>query len=172
VVLALVRAGGRLVASTAVLATIDPPGGPPKVGERAIRVHTPTAASVGGNLSRIDTRIPPDDMHSVDLANVLGRRPVFIVFATPALCKSRVCAPIVDEVAQLKSELGNRMAFIHMEVYRDNSFAKGYRPQMRAWRLQTEPWVFAIGRDGRIRGRLEGAASLDELRALAQTALG
>ena len=33
--------------------------GPPGVGDKAIRVHTPTAADVGGDLSKIDTRVPP-----------------------------------------------------------------------------------------------------------------
>lgn len=171
VLLALVRLDGRLVATTAALATVGPPGGPPKVGQPAIRVHTPTAASVHGDLAKIDTRVPPDDMHAVDLADVLGRKPVLLVFATPALCQSRTCGPIVDEVAQLQSELGGRMAFIHMEVYRDNQFSRGYRPQLRAWHLQTEPWVFAIGRDGRVKARIEGAASPAELRAAALKAL-
>jgi hypothetical protein len=171
VLIALVRLDGKLVATTAVLATVGPPGGPPKVGEKAIRAHTPTTASVHGDLATIDTRVPPDDMHAVDLANVLGRRPVFLVFATPALCQSRTCGPIVDEAAQLQAQLGNRMAFIHMEVYRDNQFSKGYRPQLRAWHLQTEPWVFAIGRDGRVKARLEGAATPAELRAAALKAL-
>jgi len=171
VLIALVRLDDRLVASSASLAPAGVPGGPPSVGQPAIRVHTPTAASVGGDLSKIDTRVPPDGMHSVDLANVLGRRPVILVFATPALCQSRTCGPVVDEVEQLRSELGGRAAFIHMEVYNDNDASRGYRPQLRAWRLTTEPWVFAIGRNGRVAARIEGAASLGELRAAAQKAL-
>jgi hypothetical protein len=171
VLIALVRQNGRLVATSAVLARIGLAGGPPQVGQPAIRIHTPTVASAGGDVSKIDTRVPPDDMHSVDFANVVGRKPVLLVFATPALCQSRVCGPIVDEAEQLKSKYGHRMAFIHMEVYNDNNLQKGYRPQMKAWRLRTEPWVFAISRDGRVAARIEGAASVDELRAAIERAL-
>ncbi|MDX6622064.1 MAG: hypothetical protein QOK36_4450, partial [Gaiellales bacterium] len=42
---------------------------------------------------------------------------------------------------------------------------KGYRPQVRAWRLPSEPWTFVIGSDGKIATRLEGAFSAAELRA-------
>jgi hypothetical protein len=122
-------------------------------------------------VARIDTRIPPDGMHSADLANVLGRKPVLLVFATPALCQSRTCGSIVDEAEQLRSQYGNRMAFIHMEVYNDNQIQKGYRPQLKAWRAQSEPWVFAIDRRGRIAAEFEGAASVRELRSGIEQAL-
>jgi hypothetical protein len=170
-IIALARVNGRLQVTSAILAHVGLPGGPPRVGDRAIRVHTPTVASVGGNVSKIDTRVPPDGMHSVDLANVLGRKPVLLVFATPALCQSRTCGPIVDEVEELRSQYGSRMAFIHMEVYNDNQIQKGYRPQLKAWRAQSEPWVFAIDRRGRIAAEFEGAASADELRSGIEQAL-
>ena len=60
---------------------------------------------------------------------------------------------------------GRRVAFIHMEIYNQNQVGKGFRPQVAAWRLPTEPWAFVIGSDGRIATRLEGAFSVAELRA-------
>jgi predicted transcriptional regulator len=50
-----------------------------------------------------------------------------------------------------------------MEIYRDNAIEKGFRPQVLAWRLPTEPWVFAIDKQGRVAARLEGAFSAAEL---------
>jgi hypothetical protein len=41
----------------------------PEVGERAPLIHTPTAADVGGDLTKIDTRVPRDQMHDVDFAD-------------------------------------------------------------------------------------------------------
>ena len=38
----------------------------------------------------------PDTVQD-DFADVLGTKPVVIVFATPALCQSRVCGPVVDD---------------------------------------------------------------------------
>lgn len=170
VALAVVRERSGLVASTATPVTVGGPQ-PVAVGAPAPRIHTPTVASVGGDIGRIDTRIPHDDMHRVDFAAVVGRKPAVIVFATPQLCQSRVCGPVVDEVAQLQSEFGDRAAFIHMEVYRDNKIEHGLRPQLLAFGLRTEPWVFTIDRGGHVAARIESAASVDEIRQAVERAL-
>ena len=139
------------------------PANPPDVGEKAPVVHTPTAAEVGGELSKIDTRIPPDDMEEQDFADVVGRKPVVLLFATPQFCQSRVCGPVVDEEEQVKQEFDDRVAFIHVEIYNDNEPNKGVRPQVRAFHLPSEPWLFVIDRHGVIRTRIEGAWSIPEL---------
>jgi hypothetical protein len=133
------------------------------VGDKAPRISTPTAASVGGDLSKIDTRQPPSSMHEVDFKDVVGRKPVMLVFATPALCTSRVCGPVVDVAEQVKAESGDGIEFIHMEVFNENDASKGVRPQLAAFGLQTEPWVFAIGSDGRVVERTEGALGVSEM---------
>jgi hypothetical protein len=136
----------------------------PDRGDAAIAVHTPTKEDVGGDLAKIDTRVPPDDMHDVDLADALAKqRPVILQFATPALCSSRVCGPVVDVAAQVHHEFGNKLDFIHMEVYRDNDLNKGKNEQMKAWNLSSEPFLFAIDRQGKVVDRLEGAFSVNEL---------
>lgn len=140
-------------------------GSVPQVGEEAPLIHTPTAADVGGDLAKIDTRIPHDQMHQVDFADVLGKEPIVLVFATPALCQSRVCGPVVDVAQQVADEYKGKADFIHMEVYNDNDISKGIRPQLRTYHLPTEPWTFLIDRDGVIRGRLEGAYGVPELEA-------
>jgi hypothetical protein len=140
-----------------------------EVGEKAPLIHTPTAADVGGDLAKIDTRVPPDQMHEVDFADVLGKQPIVLVFATPALCQSRVCGPVVDVAQQVADEYKGRADFIHMEVYDDNEISKGIRPQLRAFHLETEPWTFLIDRDGVVRDRIEGAYGVDELEAAMRT---
>lgn len=138
------------------------PANPPDVGDPAPRIHTPTAADVGGELRKIDTRIPPDDMHD-DLADVLGREPVVLLFATPQFCQSRVCGPVVDEAEQVKQTDGKGVAFVHMEIYRGNNPKAGVRPQVKAFHLPSEPWLFVIDRHGIIRTRIEGAWGIPEL---------
>jgi len=142
-----------------------------KVGEKAPTIHTPTAADVGGDLAKIDTRVPPDQMHKVDFADVVGKKPVVLVFATPALCQSRVCGPVVDEVQQVADKYGSQADFIHMEVYNENDAGKGIRPQLRAFGLRTEPWTFLVDRDGIVRDRIEGAYGVAELEAALKTIL-
>jgi hypothetical protein len=135
----------------------------PAVGDRVPRIHTPTVADVHGDLSKIDTRSPHDDMHQADLADALGRQPIVLLFATPALCQSRVCGPVVDVAQQVESGFGDRVDFIHMEVYKDNNASEGLRPQMKAFGLPTEPWLFVIDRKGIVRTRIEGAFGVSEL---------
>ena len=137
----------------------------PKAGEKAPLIHTPTAAEVGGDLAKIDTRVPHDQMHQVDFADVLGKEPIVLVFATPALCQSRVCGPVVDVAQQVADKYKGKADFIHMEVYNDNDIAKGIRPQLEAFNLETEPWTFLIDRNGVIRDRFEGAYGVEELEA-------
>lgn len=146
--------------------------GIPRPGDKAPIISTPTIDSVG-DVSTIDTRIPPSSMHEEDFADVAGRKPVVLLFATPQLCQSRVCGPVVDVAEQTKAEYGDRVEFIQMEIYRDNDLAKGLRPQVAAFRLPTEPWLFVIDRDGVISTVIEGPFSVAELeRAVSKVADG
>jgi hypothetical protein len=137
----------------------------PAKGESAPSVHTPTLDDVS-DVSEIDTRVPPSTMHTDDLADVLGEKPVVLLFATPALCLSRVCGPVVDIAEQVKAQYGDDAAFIHMEIYEDNQYNPKnpkLRPQVEAFGLPTEPWLFVIDKDGKIQTRIEGAFSVTEL---------
>jgi hypothetical protein len=165
---ALVRHDDRLLASR--LPSIEVAEHPelPAVGEAAPRVHTPTVEDVV-DVSEIDTRVPHDTMHEEDLADVLGEKPVVLVFATPALCQSRVCGPVVDVAEQVKAETEEDVAFIHMEVYEDNNASKGLRPQLRAFGLPTEPWLFAMDRTGKVATRIEGGFGVDDVRQAVDT---
>jgi hypothetical protein len=172
-ILGMARLDDRLVAATSATPQItvvkrDVVPGP---GDKAPMIHTPTEADVGGNLTEIDTRDPPSTQHEADFADVVGKKPVVLTFATPLLCQSRVCGPVVDVAEQVKDEYGDRAEFIHMEIYRDNDVDKGFRPQVAAWRLPSEPWVFTIDENGKVAARLEGAFSAEELEEAVQKAL-
>lgn len=157
-VLVVTKQRDRLIgAATSVRVLPEREDTVPDVGERAPVVETDTVAAAAGDIASIDTRVPPDDMHTVDLADVAGRRPVAILFATPQLCESRVCGPVVDIAEQLKATYGERMAFIHQEVYVENDPNKGLRPPLEAFGLRTEPWLFVLDEDGRVTARLEGS---------------
>jgi hypothetical protein len=167
-VLGIARSGGKLVAASLPQAGIVVKDAAkdeiPKVGATPPRIHTPTEASVGGDLASIDTRLPPSSMHDDDFADVLGTKPVVLVFATPQLCQSRVCGPVVDVVEQEKAKTENGdVAFIHMEVFRDNRIDRGIRPQLAAFHLVSEPWLFTFDSSGKVAARIEGAFSEREL---------
>src|SRR5687768_1207217 len=159
---ALIKEGdsytASLVPTPSLVGQFDPPG----VGDRARPVSTPTADEVA-DVAEIDTRVPPSTMHDEDLADVLGSKPVVLLFATPALCQSRICGPVVDVAEQVKRDTGDEVAFIHQEIFRDNDPSKPVRPQIDAYGLRTEPWLFVIDRNGIVDTQIEGAFSVAEL---------
>ena len=174
IVAAIAKLDGRLTMASPRMADVARrPNGPPDVGDRAIAVHTRTLADVGDDAAQLDTRSPPaTDLLKTDLADVVGKKPVVITFATPALCQSRVCGPVVDIVEQVRSTAPKDVAFIQQEIYEDNKFRPNhYQGPVVAWRLPTEPWTFVIAKSGRIAVRFEGPFSLGELeRAIAKVA--
>ena len=170
-VLGVTRLDQRVVGGTPVRVRVARPQVPPAVGDPVPRVHTPTRKDVV-DLAEIDTREPPSSMHEHDLADVLGRRPVMLLFATPRLCRSRVCGPVIDVLEQVKADHPNDAAFIHMEIWNNNSRDGGQRPQVRAFGLPSEPWLFAIDARGRVAERIEGAFSADEAEAALRKATG
>ena len=173
-VVAIAKLDGRLLVSSGFSVNVTPSsaGGPPGDGDKAVGVHTQTLTDVGGDAAQLDTRRPfAKDLLDTDLADVLGKKPVVITFATPLLCASRVCGPVVDIVEQVKATAPKGVAFIHQEIYKDNQVNKGVRSQVAAWRLASEPWTFVIDRSGKISTRFEGAYSVGELqRAVAKVA--
>jgi hypothetical protein len=169
---ALIKQGNEIAATLLPSATVGEFNGVPRVGQKAPKIHTPTAADVGGDLAKITTRVPPDTQNRVDYAEALGREPIFLLFATPQFCQSRVCGPVVDAAEQVKQQYGDKAAFIHMEIYNDNDPSKGVRPQVRAFHLPSEPWLFAIDRQGVIQAEIEGAFGVDRLTKVVEEVTG
>ena len=171
---AIAELDGRLVSTSSFGAAVvsGNEGEPPLVGELAPRIHTPTLADVSGDAERISTRNPPaEGLLKTDYADAYGKKPVLLLFATPALCASRTCGPVVDILEQVRAEYGkDDVAFIHNEIYRENSVDQGLRPEPAKFRIPTEPWLFVIGRDGRVVQRIEGAFSAEEATAALQAA--
>jgi urease beta subunit len=138
----------------------------PDIGDPAPASDTPTLASVGGDASKVTTRVPPDEsllQYSV-AGSLRDKAPFVVTFSTPKFCASRTCGPVVDVVEETARRFeGGDVRFIHVEVYEDNDPAKGYNRWVEEWGLETEPWTFAVDRDGTIVDRFEGAVSVHEL---------
>jgi hypothetical protein len=147
----------------------------PSIGDPAPASKTPTLASVGGDASKLTTRVPPDESlleHSV-AESLRAKVPFVVTFATPKFCSSRTCGPAVDVVEEVARRFeGDDVRFIHVEVYEDNDVAKGFNQWMQEWGLQTEPWTFVVGRNGRIAERFEGVVSVHELAEAVDAVVG
>jgi hypothetical protein len=161
---AVIKEGDQLSATLLPSVLVGSVKRVPRVGEKAPLIHTPTPDDVGGDLSKLTTRIPPDTQNQVDYADAYGKEPIILLFATPQFCQSRVCGPVVDVAEQVKQVYGDKAAFIHMEIWEDNDpSTERVRPQVRAFHLPTEPWLFAITKDGTIGEVLQGAFGVDAL---------
>lgn len=127
----------------------------PRPGDKAPSIQTPTAQDVE-DLAELSTRVPPDTQNKVNYADVLGKEPILLLFTTPKFCQSRVCGPVVDVAQQAQHRFEGKANFIHMEIYNDNDPANGVRPQVRKFHLPSEPWLFAINREGVVSATIEG----------------
>src|SRR5438270_4333447 len=130
----------------------------PGIGQLALASHNPSVKDVP-DLSYIDSGKPPDDMHQLSIADALARhQPALVVFASPALCVSRICGPEVHAVQSLEPAYRDRLAFIHIEPYQLKPVPsrEHLNPVVTEWRLQTEPWIFLIDAKGVIQARFEG----------------
>jgi hypothetical protein len=139
----------------------------PGVGQPAPLTHNPTVRDVA-DVETIDSGRPVDDMHQLSIADAIQQhRPALVVFATPAFCMSNTCGPEVKVVQGLEPAYRDRLAFIHVEIWRDfkpDPAKKQLAQAVLDWRLTTEPWVFLIDSKGVIQSRFEAATASDELK--------
>jgi hypothetical protein len=138
----------------------------PALGAEAFPSRNPTVADEPAE--KITTATPPDTaLLQVSVEQALERHAPFVVaFATPKFCASRTCGPVVDVVDSVRRRYaGKGIDFIHVEIYKDNNPALGPNRWVQEWRLPSEPWVFLVGRDGKIKAKFEGAVSANELSA-------
>src|SRR3970282_2085409 len=117
-------------------------------------------------------------MHDVTVSDALaGGKPLVIAFATPAFCESRTCGPVMDTVMDpLYERHKDEAGFMHIapSQLRDLRAGSGLIPVQAAeeWRLQTEPWIFVVDRNGKVSAKFEGIIALDEGEAQLAGALG
>ncbi len=148
------------------------------VGDQAPASKTPTLADAGGDARQISSDPKPDpSFYQVSVDAALARRtPFILIFATPAFCQSAQCGPTLDRLKAVKATSPSSVAFINVEPY-VLKYAEGrLQPVLDAnqlqpvaatneWGLLTEPWIFAVDRNGIVQGSFEGVATDDELKA-------
>jgi hypothetical protein len=147
---------------------VKPAADEPVVGSMASRAPSPTKLNPLG-VDPICTRQPACPLHTVSLSEVIGTgRPVAVLFATPALCQTRYCGPVLDELLSVRKTFEDRVTFVHVEIYRSNR-GVDLAPTVTAWGIQYEPWFFTVDGTGTIRGRLDSAFGRDEITPLLQS---
>jgi hypothetical protein len=147
--------------ATQLVDAVDPDSVPAAIGSKAISVATPVATTPA-KLKEICTRNPPDPMHAISLDRALKNgKPTVVTFATPLLCESMLCGPVVDEQLLVFEKHGPSEAnFIHVEEFPPGPDGtpdtSTLPPYWEKWGFRTEPWTIVIDKEGVIRARFEG----------------
>ena len=165
---AVLYQGHRLPLALEVKASADAP----VPGDAASRAPSPTKANPLG-VNPICTRQPACPLHAVSLSEVIGTgRPLAVLFATPALCQTRYCGPVLNELLSARVPYEDRVTFVHVEIYRTLTGGNDESPTVQAWNIPYEPFLFTVDGTGTIRGRLDAAFGRDEITPLIQALVG
>ena len=157
----------------------------PFPGQPAPRTSNPTTADPQGvEPEAIDSRAkdgeaaPDPELHATSVAAALAQgKPTVVVVSTPVYCVSQFCGPITDSVSALAKQHGDKVAFVHLEVWQDFE-KKIVNPAAKEWISPRnnvgdtkEPWVFLVGGDGIVKQRFDNvvgdAALADAVASLA-----
>jgi hypothetical protein len=161
----------------------------PNVGQPAISTKTLTVKDVPDPAQLSSGPQIDPAMYQISLDQALQNgKPTALLFATPAFCRTATCGPSLDVTQGLQKTYGDRVNFIHVEVYKypfDQSVqlqeqaaqkaAKenreltpdernaGLSDAMVAWKLGSEPWLYLIDAKGTVAGRYEGGITKEEI---------
>jgi hypothetical protein len=139
----------------------------PNAGQPAISVKTATAGDTP--LDQLSSGKDPNPaMYQLSLdAALASGKPTALLFATPAFCATATCGPSLSVLEGLQKTYGDKMNFIHVEVYKypfGESAGKGeLSAPMTAWHLRSEPWLYLIDAKGTIAARFEGGITKEEI---------
>jgi len=161
-----------------VTALVQLAGVAPRPGNKAPNVATPIAATDPHGVAGVSTDpTPRSDFYTHSAAELLATgTPFVIVFASPAFCVSQACGPTLA-IMKAAADRHPGVVIIHVEPYQMSwngtrlipilAASGGLQPTsiVDAWQLPVEPWVFTVGRDGRILRSLEGVVLPAEIDA-------
>jgi hypothetical protein len=107
---------------------------------------------------------------------IASAKPTAFIVATPKFCMSRTCGPNLEELIAVAREIGDRANFVHVEVYRSDNAEDIQRqavsPTYAEWKMQSEPWLFLIDRQGKISSRFEGPIVASTIRSAFEPLVG
>jgi hypothetical protein len=149
------------------------------IGQKAPASKTPTAADVGGDLTKLSTDAKPDPaFYKTSVADALAaKKPIILIFATPKFCTSQQCGPTLDHFKPIAAA-HPEVTFINVEPYKLQFVDGALQPVLDSsnnliatditeqWGLLSEPWMFAIDRNGIVRGSYEVTMTPAELDAI------
>ncbi len=161
-----------------VTSFVQTAGVAPRPGNKAPTVATPLAATDAHGVAGVSTDPQPRaDFYTHSASELLATgTPFLIAFASPAFCVSQACGPTLT-LLKAAADRHPGVVIVHVEPYQMSWNGTRLIPILAAggglqansivdaWQVPVEPWIFTIGRDGRILRSLEGVMSPEELDA-------
>ena len=143
----------------------------PVTGGKLVRTPTPTTAKPLG-VNPVCTAQPACPFHSISLDTAMdAHKPIALLFATPALCQSRFCGPVLENLTAVHQPYADRVTFIHCEIYTDLTGQKGV-PAVDAYGLQHEPMLLLADEAGVIKVKIDNLFDRAEARDALRAAYG
>lgn len=135
----------------------------PGTGDSLPSFDTPTFAD-HRQVEPICTRQPkPCPFHEVTLSDALKLGvPVAYIVGTPAHCSTGTCSPALDGLIEVATRVGNRVAFVHAEIYADKA-ATVIAPAVKALGLTFEPTLFIVDANSKVVQRLDAVFDSPEI---------
>ena len=131
-------------------------------------MRTPSPGDTAG-LEQVCTRSEgPCPWHDTSLDVALTEnRPMAVLVATPAFCQTAVCGPVLDVLLRAQKDVGDRIRFVHLEVYATKPTGPEISktplaPAVKAFGLQSEPVLFTVRPDGTVQDRIDGLYGTSE----------
>ena len=157
----------------------------PFPGQPAPRTVHPLPGAEGVEPKSIESRaqgtspVPDEILHRTTVADALAAgKPTVVVVSTPVYCVSQFCGPITDSVAKLAATYEDRVAFVHLEVWKDfekrivNPFAAEWISPKNGVGDTQEPWVYLVGSDGIVKQRFDNVVGDEALASAVEELAG
>ena len=143
----------------------------PVVGQKLPSVVTPTPADAQG-VNPVCTATPQCPFHAISLDAALARGDrIALLFATPALCQSKFCGPVLNNLQSVSAPWLQTVTFIHNEIYTDLSGTITTKA-VNTYKLEHEPMLYLAGADGVIKTRIDNLFDQTEAKDALTKAFG
>ena len=142
------------------------------------RRRRPRPTSAATSRSCRPTPKPDPAFYQTSVADALAaHKPFMLVFATPKFCTSQQCGPTLDHFKPIAAANPD-VTFINVEPYQLKLVDGALQPALDAnnqlqatdvtdqWGLLSEPWIFAVDRNGVVQGSYEVTITPAELDAI------
>ncbi len=161
---------GRMIFS------VRPTSSTPPIGADAPATTTPTATSAEEIAAISSDQHPRPEFYRLSVDEALANdQPFLLFFGTPAFCRTATCGPAMEIVKDVAADYEGEVEVIHVEPYELHEADGQLQPVLREgqlvpvpavaeWGLLTEPMIFAVDAEGKVRAKLEGVASEEEVR--------